>query len=172
MPTLGGRLLGSGEVAGPFDQRQVGFRADVLEYTSEPLGSAMEITGPVTAELWVSIRRPRHRLHRVLIDVHPDGPAWNLCEGAVRARHAGMGRLGAGRRLPVDDRPVATSAVVPAGHRLRLHVSSSSFPEWEPNPNTGQPVGLDTDADLRVAHQTVYHDAFHPSHLVLPVIPS
>jgi putative CocE/NonD family hydrolase len=172
VPTLGGRLLGSGEVAGPFDQRRLGSRPDVLEYTSEPLGSSMEITGPVTARLWVSSDVPDTDFTAVLMDVHPDGSAWNLCEGGVRVRHAGIGTLmpGAVYQLPID--LVATSAVVAAGHRLRLHVSSSSFPEWEPNPNSGQPVGLATEADLRVAHQTVYHDAYHPSHVVLPFIPN
>jgi putative CocE/NonD family hydrolase len=172
VPTLGGRLLGSGEVAGPFDQRPLGARSDVLRYMSEPLHSALEITGPVTAELWVSSYAPDTDFTAVLMDVHPDGSAWNLCEGAVRARHARVGNLepGAVYQLTVD--LIATSAVVATGHRLGLHVSSSSFPEWEPNPNTGQPIGMATEADLRVAHQTVYHDAQHPSHVVLPVIPT
>ena len=85
----------------------------------------------------------------MLVDVHPDGRGWNLCEGAVRARHSGPATplvAGAVYHFTID--LIAISAVVPAGHRLRLHVSSSSFPEWEPNPNTGRPVGTDTDSDL------------------------
>jgi putative CocE/NonD family hydrolase len=66
---------------------------------------------------------------------------------------------------------VATSIVLAAGHSLRLHVSSSSFPEWEPNPNTGAPVGRSSQADMRIAHQTIYHDRSRPSRLILPVIP-
>jgi putative CocE/NonD family hydrolase len=158
-------------VAGPFDQRQLASRADVLVYTSEPLGSSLEITGPVTATLWVSSDVPDTDFTAVLMHVHPDGSAWNLCEGAVRVRHAGVGTLMAGAVYQLTLDLVATSAVLAAGHRLRLHVSSSSFPEWEPNPNTGQRMGLATEADLRLAHQTVYHDAYHPSHVVLPVIP-
>ncbi len=173
VPTIGGRLLGSGEVAGPFEQHALGFRPDVLVYTSEPLAGPVEITGPVRVELWVSTDVPDTDFTAVLLDVHPDGSAWNVCEGAIRARHAGLGgplAPGAVYQLTVD--LIATSAVIPAGHRLRLHVSSSSFPEWEPNPNTGRPIGLDTDADLQVAHQTVWHDALHPSHVVLPIIPT
>ena len=109
----------------------------------------------------------------MLVDVHPDGTAWNLCEGAVRARHSGVTMpLAPGAVYHFTVNLVATSVLIPAGHRLRLHVSSSSFPEWEPNPNTGRPVGLDTDSDLRAAHQQVFHDARHPSQVVLPIVPT
>ena len=172
VPTIGGRLLGVGEFAGPYDQRAIGDRADVLAYTSAPLAEATELTGPVRAELWASTDAPDTDFAAVLMDVHPDGTALNLCAGMVRARHAGRPaplEPGAVYQFTID--LVATSVVVPAGHRLRVHVSSSSFPEWEPNPGTGAPLGTDTDADLRVAHQAVYHDREHPSRLILPVIP-
>jgi putative CocE/NonD family hydrolase len=172
VPTRGGRLLGSGEIAGPMDQGDLAGRADVLVYTSDPLAAAMDLTGPVRAELWVSTDVPDTDFVAVLVDVHPDGTGWNLCEGATRARHA-VGRPlvpGAVYRIEVD--LVAVSAVVEAGHRLRLHVTSSSFPAWEPNPNTGHPIGVDGDADLRVAHQVVRHDPENPSHVLLPVIPA
>jgi uncharacterized protein len=173
VPTLGGRLLGSGEVAGPLDQQDLGARSDVLVYTSERLVEPMELTGPVRAELWVATDAPDTDFTAVLIDVHPDGTAWNLCEGAVRARHSQVERpLAPGAVYQFTVNLVATSMLLPAGHRLRLHVSSSSFPEWEPNPNTGRPVGVDTEADLRPAHQQVFHDARHPSQVVLPVIPT
>jgi uncharacterized protein len=172
VPTIGGRLLGVGEFAGPYDQRAIGDRADVLAYTSAPLAEATELTGPVRAELWASTDAPDTDFAAVLTDVHPDGTALNLCAGMVRARHGGLPaplEPGAVYQFTID--LVATSVVVPAGHRLRVHVSSSSFPEWEPNPGTGAPLGTDTDADLRVAHQAVYHDREHPSRLILPVIP-
>jgi putative CocE/NonD family hydrolase len=76
---------------------------------------------------------------------------------------------GAAYRFTID--LVATSIVLAPGHRLRLHVSSSSFPEWEPNPNTGAPVGADAEADLRLARQQVFHDPRHPSRVILPIIP-
>lgn len=172
-PTLGGRLLGSGEVAGPVEQSALNDRADVLTYTSEPLAAPMEVTGPLWLDLWAATDAPDTDFTAVLVDVHPDGRGWNLSEGAVRARHSGTPTplvAGAVYRFTVD--LIATSVVVPAGHRLRLHISSSSFPEWEPNPNTGRPVGTDTDADVRTARQQVFHDARHPSHVVLPVIPA
>jgi putative CocE/NonD family hydrolase len=171
-PTLGGRLLGSGEVAGPVQQTELSQRADVLTYTSEPLAAPMEVTGPLWVDLWAATDAPDTDFTAVLVDVHPDGRGWNLCEGAVRARHSGVATplvAGAVYHFTID--LIAISAVVPAGHRLRLHVSSSSFPEWEPNPNTGHPVGTDADGDVRPARQQVWHDARHPSRLVLPLIP-
>ncbi|MBO0729057.1 MAG: CocE/NonD family hydrolase [Acidimicrobiaceae bacterium] len=173
VPTVGGKLLGMGELAGPREQAAVGERPDVLVYTSEVLSEALELTGPVRAEVWLATDAPDTDVTAVLLDVHPDGSAWNLCEGAVRARHSGVAvpmLPGAVYRFAVD--LVATSLVLPAGHRLRLHLSSSSFPEWEPNPNTGRPIGADGEADLRSANQQVFHDVRHPSHVVLPVIPS
>lgn len=172
VPTRGGRLLGTGELAGPMDQGEVAERTDVLVYTSAALPEPTEVTGPVRVELWAATDAPDTDFTAVLIDVHPDGRALNLCEGAVRARHSEPGPLVAGAvyRFSID--LVATSVVLPAGHRLRLHISSSSFPEWEPNPNTGRPVGVDSDADLRPAHQLVYHDSRHPSHVLLPIIPT
>ena len=133
----------------------------------------LELTGPLWVELWAATDAPDTDFTAVLVDEHPDGRGWNLCEGATRARHSGTPTplvAGAAYYFTID--LIATSVVLPPGHRLRLHVSSSSFPEWEPNPNTGRPVGVDTDADLRPAHQQVFHDARHPSRLVLPVIPA
>ena len=141
-------------------------------YTSAPLPEPMELTGPVRAQLWASTDAADTDFAAVLIDVHPDGTALNVCEGIVRARHAGLPvplAAGAVYQFTVD--LVATSIVVPAGHRLRVQVCSSSFPEWEPNPGTGRPLGTDADADLRPARQVIYHDARHPSQVVLPVIP-
>ena len=113
----------------------------MLVYTSEPLAEPTELTGPVQVELWASTDAPDTDFTAVLMDVHPDGTALNLCEGAVRARHAGLPTpLAPGAVYPFTIDLVATSIVLPAGHRLRLHVSSSSFPEWEPNPGTGAPA--------------------------------
>jgi putative CocE/NonD family hydrolase len=171
-PTFGGKLLGSGEVAGPFDQRANEGRADVLVYTSAPLEAPLEITGPVKLDLWVATDAPDTDFTAILIDVHPDGRALNICEGAVRARHSATPTpLVAGATYLFTIDLVATSILLAAGHRLRLHVSSSSFPEWEPNPNTGAPLGQSSEAHVRIAHQTVFHDPARPSRLILPVIP-
>jgi len=172
VPTVGGRLLAMGELAGPRDQRGVSGRADVIVYASRPFAGEIEITGPVVAELWAATDAPDTDFTAVLVDVHPDGAAMNLCEGSVRARHAGLPvplRPGAAYRYTLD--LGATSAVLGAGHRLALHVSSSSYPEWEPNPNTGRPLGVDREEDLRPARQRILHDALHPSRVVLFVAP-
>ena len=173
VPTLGGRLLSTGEPAGPRDQRSTFSRPDVLLYRSDPLAAPMEVTGPVVVDLWAATDAPDTDFTATLVDEHPgDGPALNLCEGAVRARHTDIPMPlfpHAVYRFSVD--LVATSAVVDAGHRLTLLISSSRFPEWEPNPNTGHRLGVDSAADLRVAAQAVFHDARHPSCVVLPVIP-
>jgi putative CocE/NonD family hydrolase len=173
VPTLGGRLLSTGEPAGPRDQRTTLSRPDVVAYRSEPLACPMEITGPVVVDLWAATDAPDTDFTATVIDEHPDdGPALNLCEGAVRARQTDIPMpliSGAVYRFTVD--LVATSAVVDAGHRVTLLISSSRFPEWEPNPNTGHRLGADSAADLRVAAQAVFHDPGHPSCLVLPVIP-
>jgi len=172
VPTLGGRVLAMAERAGPADQRPNLDRSDVVVYRSEPLAADTEITGPVLADLWVATDAPDTDVVAILMDVQPDGTAYNLAEGATRARQAGLPMPllpGAAYRFTVDLGP--TSVVVAAGHHLALAVSSSSFPLWEPNPNTGRPLGVDGPDDLRVADQTVFHDAVHPSRVVLPVVP-
>lgn len=173
VPTLGGRLLGGGgEQPGPLDQREISNRADVLVYRSEPLTHDLELTGPVTVDLWASTDAPDTDFVAVLVDVHPDGRMLNLCEGAVRARHVIPGQplaTDAVYHFPID--LAATSVLLPPGHRIGLLIASSSFPAIEPNPGTGNPLGTDTNAELRPAHQTIYRCRAHPSRVVLPVIP-
>jgi putative CocE/NonD family hydrolase len=173
VPTTGGPLLGSGgEQPGPLDQREVASRADVLTYTSEPLDREVELTGPVTVDLWASTTAPDTDFVAVLVDVHPDGRMLNLCEGAVRARHVLPNPplvTGAVYHFGID--LAATSVLLAPGNRIALHISSSSFPAIEPNPGTGNPLGTDTDADLRPAQQAIHHDRAHPSRVVLPVTP-
>jgi putative CocE/NonD family hydrolase len=107
--------------------------------------------------------------------VHPDGRSTNVTEGVIRARFRedvwGGPRLmqpGEVYLFTIDLQ--ATSMVFRAGHRIRLQVTSSNFPLWDRNLNTGNDPA--TDTEMRVAHQTIYHDAARPSHLVLPVIPA
>lgn len=172
VPTRGGRLLGTGgAVAGAFDQREVERRADVLVFTSDPLDAPTEITGPVTVELWAATSAPDTDFTAKLCEVHGDGRVINLCDGIVRARAFLPTPLQPGASYPYTIDLWETSVLVPAGHRLRLEISSSSFPQFEANPNTGNPVGTDRDADVRVARQTVFHDPVHPSRVILPVIP-
>jgi putative CocE/NonD family hydrolase len=107
-----------------------------------------------------------------LVDVHPDGKAYNLCDGIIRARFRN-GRdnphlVEAGKIEKYDVDLWVTSNLFKRGHRIRVEVSSSNFPRFDRNPNTGHPFG--SDADLIKASQTVYHDADRASHLLLPII--
>jgi putative CocE/NonD family hydrolase len=108
-----------------------------------------------------------------LVDVRPDGYAHNLQDGIVRARYrtsaAEPSFLEPGRVYEFEIDLWSVSHLVKTGHRLRLEVSSSNFPRFDRNPNTGAPIGQ--DARLESARQTVLHSAAHPSHVVLPVIP-
>jgi putative CocE/NonD family hydrolase len=108
-----------------------------------------------------------------LVDVYPDGSSYNMAEGIMRARYRDSVSTprpllpGNAERFEID--LVGTSVVFLKGHRIRVHVTSSHFPQFDRNPNTGAPFG--TTATVKVAQQTVYHDAERPSHILLPVIP-
>jgi uncharacterized protein len=110
-----------------------------------------------------------------LVDVHHDGYAQNLTDGIIRARyrHFAQGEAASliepGRAYEYEIDLWATSNVFRAGHRIRLDVTSSNFPRWDRNPNTGHQFGADTE--LAVAHQTILHDREHPSYVVLPIVP-
>jgi uncharacterized protein len=145
----------------PVDLAAVAERPDVLVYRTEPLDQDTEITGPVTVELWASTSAPSTDFTAKLIEVFPDGSAMHLCQGIVRTDG------GQAHRHTID--LVATSVVVKAGHRLRLDVSSSEYPTFELNPNTGRRIT--DDDEVATATQTVFHDADHPSRLILPIIP-
>ena len=169
-PTVGGVQLTL--PAGPIDQRSLEARADVLVFTSEPLAEPVEVTGRVRARLWVSSDAPDTDFMVKLCDVYPDGRSFNLCEGALRARfRKGLSRevtLRPGRAALVEVDCWSTSVVFNKGHRLRVQVTSSSHPGYDPNPNTGEPLRRNTH--VRVAHNAVLADAAHPSHLLLPVV--
>lgn len=156
------------------DQTEVEARWDVLVYTTEVLEERMEITGPVTAKLWASTDGPDTDFVVKLVDVHPDGTPYNLTEGIVRARF----RNGWDRpELLIPDAVYeyeidlgGIGIVLGKGHAIRIEIASSNFPKWDRNLNTGHAVGQ--DAETRIAKQKIYHDAEHPSHVVLPVIPA
>jgi putative CocE/NonD family hydrolase len=172
-PTLGGSLLMSPEFqAGPVDQRPIEGRPDVLTYSTQPLEKDTEVTGRVRARLWAASTAPDTDFVARLVDVHPDGRAINLTDGIIRARH----RNGLEQPSPIEPgRPYeyeidlwSTSNLFKAGHRIRLQVTSSSFPRWDRNPNTGQEFGAGTE--LRTARQTILHDRDHPSRVILPIV--
>jgi hypothetical protein len=173
-PTRGGNtLLPRTYPAGPVDQTLLLRRADVLAFTSEPLDRDLEVTGPVRAVLYAATDAPDTDWVVKLCDVHPDGRTFNVCDGILRARFRdsleapSLVEPGAVERYEID--LWATSMVFEAGHRLRVLVSSSDFPRYDANPNTGE---SSYDATRTVgARQTVFHDAQRASHVVLPVVP-
>ena len=172
VPTRGGALLMAPEFPpGPFDQRSIEARTDVLTYTTPPLERDTEVTGPVRIRLWACSSAPDTDFVGRLVDVYPDGRAYNLTDGIVRARF----RDGSPANLLEPGRPYAfdidlwsTSNVFKTGHRIRLQVCSSNFPRWDRNPNTGHPFGQDDE--VCVAEQTILHDRDHPSQVVLPLV--
>ena len=174
-PTHGGALLMSPEFpSGPYDQRAIESRPDVLTYTTAPLERDTEVTGPVSVELWACSSAPDTDFVARLVDVYPDGRAYNLTDGIIRARYRDYplaeSLIEAGRPYRFNIDLWATSNVFKAGHRIRVQITSSNFPRWDRNPNTGHPFGQ--DAELRTADQTILHDREHPSHILLPLVPA
>ena len=172
VPTAGGNNL-VGAPAGPFDQTKVEEREDVLVYSTAPLEQDVEVTGPVKMILHAASSAPDTDFTAKLVDVSPDGKAFNLCDGILRARYRkGMEKavmLEPGKADQFEIDLWVTSNVFKQGHRIRVEVSSSNFPRFDRNPNSGKPFG--TDTELLSAKQTIFHDGAHPSQLVLPVIP-
>lgn len=172
VPTRGGNNL-VGAAAGPFDQADVESRTDVLVYSTPPLESEIEVTGPVTLVLHAASSAVDTDFTAKLVDVHPDGTAYNLCDGIIRARY----RESFERPTPIEPGKIhryeidlwVTSNLFKAGHRIRLEVSSSNYPRFNRNPNTGEPFG--SSDRMETARQIIVHDAAHPSHLLLPIIP-
>jgi putative CocE/NonD family hydrolase len=161
VPTLGGTTVMSPEFpAGPFDQGAIEARPDVRVFTSEPLNSDLEVTGPVRVVVHAASSAPSTDYVARLCDVHADGRSFNLCDGIVRIR-AGAGECA---RHEID--LWSTSNVFLRGHRLRVQVTSSCFPRWDRNLNTGD-QGRTRHA---VARQQIFHDARRPSFVELPVI--
>jgi len=174
VPSMGGNVCCSTVPSGPWDQRGVEQRNDVLVYTTPVLTAPTEITGPITMELYASTSARDTDWTAKLVDVQPDGYVRNIQSGIVRARY----RDGAGTPAnPITPDQVyrytldlwATSYVLQPGHRLRLEVSSSDFPRFDRNLNTGEDTA--TGTRMVAARQVVYHNARYPSHVVLPLIP-
>jgi putative CocE/NonD family hydrolase len=177
VPTVGGPTVlpgtGIGANSGPREQARVESRADVLIYTSPPLEKDLEVTGPLTATIFAASSVLDTDWTVKLVDVHPDGRSYGLADGICRARYRNGGEhadlLEPGQICEYKIDLQATSNVFKAGHRIRLQVSSSNFPRFSRNQNTGASIPLDTE--LKSALQTILHDHGHPSHIRLPVIP-
>jgi putative CocE/NonD family hydrolase len=176
VPTIGGSTCcleeGIPIKMGPQDQRVIEYRQDVLCYTSEPMADPLEVTGPVKAIVYASSSAVDTDFTVKLVDVRPDGYAMNVAQGILRARYRNGAREpelmepGEVYRLEID--MWSTSICFMPGHRMRVEISSSNFPQYDRNLNTGEENGLGTK--MVTAHQTIYHDADHPSHILLPVL--
>ncbi len=147
-------------------------RPDVLVYTSAPLTQDTEVTGPVVVKLWASSDAVDTDFVARLVDVHPDGFAQNLADGIIRGRYrngdsAELLEPGKAYEFTID--LWSTANLFKAGHSIRLDITSSNFPRWDRNLNTGAAFG--TDSEGRIAHQTIFHNAEHPSQIILPLIP-
>lgn len=193
VPTIGGALT-SGEPVfegGAFDQREdarffgcthpglpLAARRDVLAFETAPLAEDVAVIGPVTVDLWVSSSAADTDFTAKLIDVHPPsadypaGFAMNITDGIFRCRYrSGWDQptpIVPGEAFRITIEPFATANLFKAGHRIRLDISSSNFPKFDVNPNTGGPEGRGRVAN--VARNSVYMDAARPSRLVLPVV--
>jgi putative CocE/NonD family hydrolase len=171
VPTCGGRFVGGG---GQRDQREVEARPDVLVYTTPPLKDELEATGPVKMRLYAASSAPDTDFTVKLVDVHPNGRPMSVCDGILRVRFRdGLDKPGRlmtpGETVALDIDVDVTSYCFLAGHSIRVEISSSNFPHYARNPNTGRAIASETT--MLKANQTVHHSPFHPSHLILPVIP-
>jgi hypothetical protein len=155
------------------DQRSVEERQDVLLYTTEPLAAPLEVTGPVVVKLGAATSAPDTDFTAKLVDVRPDGYAQNLADGIMRMRYRESrtrpSLLTPGKVYEFTIDLWATSHVFLPGHRLRVEISSSNFPRFDRNLNTGEDQA--TGTHFQSARQTVFHDQRYPSHILLPVIP-
>lgn len=194
VPTIGGTIT-SGQpimVGGAFDQREapqffgcrepyraLEQRTDVLVFATPPLTADTEVTGVIEAQLWIASDAPDTDFTIKLVDVYPpnadysDGFAMNLTDGILRCRYRDSWEhpslMRPGRIYPIRIEAFPTSNLFKAGHRIRIDVSSSNFPHFDFNPNTGEPEGKATRT--QIATNRVFLDRDHPSHVVLPVIP-
>jgi hypothetical protein len=174
VPTVGGPLCCDAVhlAPGPRDQKEVEARPDVLVYTTAPLVEEVEVTGPVILDLYAKSSAADTDFTAKLVDVYPDGRAINLTEGILRAKY----RDSTSEAKPIVPGQVyeykidmwSTSDVFLKGHRIRLEVSSSNFPRFDRNLNTGEDAG--TGSTFVKATNTILHDAAHPSALILPVV--
>lgn len=194
VPTIGGAITSMEPIAvgGAYDQRErpeffgcrppylpLASRPDVLVFQTEPLEQDVEVIGPVTAELWIATDAPDTDITAKLIDVHPPSADWpagfamNLCEGILRCRYREDPAApkpmepGVPTRITVELFPTAN--LFKAGHRIRLDISSSEFPHYDVNPQTGEPEGA--ARRRRVAVNTLFTDAGRPSGVILPIAP-
>ncbi len=194
VPTIGGNIS-SGDgilLAGGWDQRggpqfwnapqaiPLSARNDVLVFQSEPLAADVEVTGPLVVKLWVSSSAADTDFTAKLVDVYPPSADFaggfdlNIGDGIARARFRDSLKeeklMTPGTIYPIAIKLYPTSNVFKRGHRIRVDVAGSNFPRFDVNPNTGEP--LNDNRRAAVATNMIHHDAEHPSHIVLPIVPA
>ena len=162
------------QIGGPDDYRSVEARDDVLVYSTEPMKSDTEVCGPIRAEVYAASSATDTDFMVKLIDVWTDGYAERLSDGMVRARY----RDGMESASPIEPGKIYrysvdvwnTCEMFKVGHRIRVEIASSGVPKFDRNPNTGEPLGKTTR--MQSADQKIFHDREHPTHLILPIVPS
>jgi putative CocE/NonD family hydrolase len=175
VPSYGGNVCCTGNAVqgGAFDQRKMEARADILVYTTEPLKDGIDVSGPLDATLYVSSDAKDTDFTVKVVDVYPDGTAYNLDETIQRARYRdGYDKspvfMESGKVYKIALQPMTTSNFFPAGHRLRIEVSSSNFPRFDRNLNTG---GSNYDESTGVvAHNIIHHSQQYPSQITVSVV--
>jgi putative CocE/NonD family hydrolase len=166
-------LMSSNSQAAPVDQSPHDHREDILVYDFPVFDSELEVTGPVSLKLWAKTDGPDTDFTAKLAIVYEDGLAVNLTYGIMRTQYRNgyenptLLEPGELAEYTIKLNPIG--CMFKSGQKLRLYVSSSDFPNFDRNHNTGKDYW--SDAELRTAHQTILHSTDHPSHLVLPVIP-
>jgi putative CocE/NonD family hydrolase len=175
VPTTGGQVIIPGEnTSGPRDQSAVELRDDVLVYSTPVLDQSVEVTGPIELRLFVASSARDTDFTSKLVDVFPDGRAMILTEGILRARY----RKSMTAPELLEPEAIyelhlnlwATANVFLPGHRIRLEVSSSNFPRFDRNSNTGGVIAEESPGQFQMATNHIFHDAAHLSCLILPVI--
>lgn len=195
VPSIGGTITSGAPImaGGAYDQREredffgseppyrpLAERDDVLVFETEPLAEDVEVTGPLVVKLWISSDCPDTDFTAKLVDVYPpnddypEGFAMNVTDGILRCRYRDSwtepSLMTPGEVYEITIEAFPTSNLFKAGHRIRLDISSSNFPHFDLNFNSGEPEGLATE--VRVATNTVWMDALRPSHAVLPIVPA
>lgn len=161
VPTAGGTMIGPR--VGIAKQNEIETRQDVLVYSTAPLEQDLEVTGPIKLILYVSTTAPNTDFTAKLVDVHPDGSAYNICDGILRRSYSGS-------EIPteIEINLWPMSMVFFKGHRIRLEVSSSNYPRFDRNPNTGHNIALESKSII--SKQKIHHGSIYSSHLILPII--
>ncbi|MSR03955.1 MAG: CocE/NonD family hydrolase [Gemmatimonadetes bacterium] len=175
VPSVTSRTAGArgGLPNGAVDHRAVETRSDVLVYTSEPLAAGVEVTGPVSAVIYLATDVEDTDVAVKLLDVAPDGRSLNIAEGIARAKYrnsySAPEPVVPGKVFPLAIELFPTSTYFEAGHRIRIEVAGSDFPNFGRNLNT---MNSETGTEIRVAHDRIEHTAVFPSHIVVPIVPA